>query len=59
MPDKIKDTCVPVLTLWTVMTAEWLQCDPDPAVMLDSAAAGSGAQVTARTPGVKEDERSH
>lgn len=59
MPDKIKDTCVPVLTLWTVMAAEWLQCDPDPVVTLDSAAAGSGVQVKARTLGVREDERSH
>lgn len=59
MPDEIQDTRVPILTLWAVMAAEWLQCDPDLVVTLDSAAAGSGVQVTARTPGVKEDERSH
>ena len=59
MPDQveIKVNRAPVLTLWAAIVAERLGHDPDAAITLGRAVAGSSARIKARAIGLDEGER--
>lgn len=59
MPDRaeIKVNRAPVLTLWAAIVAERLDHDPDAAITLGRAVAGSSARIKARAIGLDEGER--
>ncbi len=59
MPEQaeIKVNRAPVLTLWAAIVAERLGHDPDAAITLGRAVAGSSARIKARAIGLDEGER--
>ncbi len=54
---EIKVNRAPVLTLWAAVVAERLGHDPDAAITLGRAVAGSSARIKARAIGLDEGER--
>ena len=52
---EIRVNRAPVLTLWAAVVAERLGHDPDAAITLGRAVAGSSARVKARAIGIEED----
>ena len=52
---EIRVNRAPVLTLWATVVAERLGHDPDLAITLGRAVAGSSARVKARAIGIEED----